>query len=116
MPYDEPEFDDPQELVGIELPGDEAVTREMAEAFADEFAQLGFDRSQILALYRRPFYAGAHQAWRLLGDEGIARIVDESLAVWSRVACVVTDRHDDDVEPRPQPLRFVRRGSSPCLP
>ena len=32
MPYHEPEFEDPQELVGIELPGDEGVTREMAEA------------------------------------------------------------------------------------
>ena len=42
MPYDEPEIDDPQELVGVELPGDDTVTREMAAAFADEFAQLGF--------------------------------------------------------------------------
>ena len=111
MPYDEPEFDDPQELVGVELlGGDETVTREMAAAFADEFAQLGFDRSRILALYRRPFYAGAHQAWRLLGDEAIGRIVDESLAVWGRVACVVIDRHRDDAEPAPQPLRLIRRG------
>jgi hypothetical protein len=111
MPYNEPEFDDPQELIGIELPGDEAVTREMAEAFADEFAQLGFTRSQILALYRTPFYAGAHQAWRLLGEDEIAHIVDDSLAVWGRISCVVTDRHDDTAASRPQPLRFIRSGS-----
>lgn len=91
MPYNDPEFDDPQELVGVEVPGDESVTRRMAEALADEFAQLGFTRSRILALYRTPFYAGAHRAWQLLGEEQIAQIVDESLAVWGRVSSRVTD-------------------------
>ena len=99
MPYDDPEPDDPQALVGVELPGDESVTREMAAAFADEFAQLGFTRAQILALYRRPDYAGAHQAWRLLGEDEVARIVDESLVVWGRFACVVTDAADLEAEP-----------------
>jgi hypothetical protein len=108
MPYNDPEFDDPQELVGVELPGDEGVTREMAEAFADEFAQLGFTRAQILALYRAPFYAGAHQAWRLLGYDEIGRIVDESLAVWGRISCAVTDR---PAAPRVEPLRLFRRTS-----
>ena len=109
MPYDDPEVDDPQELVGVELPGDEAVTREMAAAFADEFAQLGLTRAQILALYRRAEYVGAHQAWQLLGDDEVARLVDESLAVWGRVTCVVTDRPDSGGEP--EPLRFIRRRS-----
>jgi hypothetical protein len=112
MPYHEPEFDDPQELVGIELPGDETVTREMAEAFADEFARLGFSRVQILALFRAPYYAGAHQAWQLLGGDEIARIVDDSLRVWGRISCRVVDKVDEEKEtpglPRPQPLRFIR--------
>ncbi len=116
MPYDDPEPDDPQELVGVELPGDESVTREMAAAFADEFAQLGFTRSQILALYRKAEYGGAHRAWRLLGENEIARIVDESLAVYGQFAWVVTDAPDDAAEPAPQPLRLFRRGSSPCRP
>ena len=107
MPYDDPELDDPQELVGVELPGDESVTREMAAAFADEFAQLGFTRSQILALYRKAEYTGAHQAWRLLGEDEVARIVDESLAVWGRFTCTVTDAKDGDhSESVWQPLRF----------
>ena len=111
MPYEDPEPDDPQELVGVELPGDESVTCEMAAAFADEFAQLGLGRAQILALYRKPFYSGAHQAWRLLGEHEIARVVDESLAVWGRFTCVVTDRVDDDAARAPQPLRLVRHRS-----
>ena len=109
MPYEDPEPDDPQELVGVELPGDESVTREMAAAFADEFAQLGFSRAQILALYRTAEYTGAHQAWCLLGEDEVTRIVDESLAVWGRFAYVVTDCADDDRAP--QPLRLYRRGS-----
>ena len=92
----------------MELPGDESVTRDMAGAFADEFAQLGLDRTAILALYRQPEYAGAHQAWRLLGDEEIARIVDESLAVWGQFAWVVTDQPD---EAQPEPLPFYRTRS-----
>ena len=106
MPYHELEPEDPQELVGVELPGDESVTLEMAAAFADEFAQLGYTRPQILGLFRRAEYTGAHQAWTLLGEEAIARLVDESLAVWGRFTCVVTDSADHDVEP--EPLRFVR--------
>ena len=109
MPYQDPEPDDPQELVGVELPGDETVTREMAAAFADEFAQLGLHRPQILALFRQPHYAGAHRALQLLGEEAIARIVDESLAVYGRFTWIVTDRPDDTVEA--QPLRLYRRGS-----
>jgi 3-mercaptopyruvate sulfurtransferase SseA len=108
MPFLESEPDDPQELIGVELPGDETVTRGMAEAFADEFAQLGLTRDKILALYRAPEYSGAHRAWQLLGEEAIARIVDESLAVFGRFNWVVTDRPE---EPEPQPLRLYRHGS-----
>jgi hypothetical protein len=108
MPYDDPDPSDPEELVGVELPGDERVTREMAGAFADEFAQLGYNRTQILALYRSACYAGAHQAWRLLGEEEIARLVDESLSVWSRVRCVITDC-PEEIEARP--LRLIRSRS-----
>ena len=112
MPYDDPEPEDPHELVGVELPGDQAQTREMAAAFADEFAQLGFTRAQILALYRKAEYTGAQRAWTLLGEEAITRLVDESLAVWGRFRCVVTDSPDQDMEPAAadavRPLRFFR--------
>ena len=107
MSYDEPESDDPHELVGVELPGDETDTREMAAAFADEFAQLGFTRAQILALYRKADYTGAQRAWRLLGEEAITQLVDESLAVWGQLRYVVTDSPDHEAELAP--LRFIRR-------
>jgi hypothetical protein len=108
MPYDDPHPTDPQELVGVELPGDERVTRAMAEAFADEFARLGYSRTQILALYRNSFYAGAHQAWHLLGEEEIAALVDESVNVWGRARCVIVDSPD---APEVRPLRLIRSRS-----
>jgi hypothetical protein len=109
MPYDDPDVEDPQELVGVELPGNESVTFEMAAAFADEFAQLGYTRPQILGLFRRAEYTGAHRTWTLLGEDVIGRLVDESLAVWSHFTCRITDSVDGDAEP--QPLRVFRSRS-----
>lgn len=88
MPYDDPDVDDPQELVGVMLPGSPEATREMAYVFAEEFARLGHSRDQILLMFRRPFYAGAHAAYQALGAEAISQIVDECVQVWGRVRAV----------------------------
>jgi hypothetical protein len=85
MPYDDPDPTDPQMLVGVLLPSGPEAMREMAYVFAEEFARLGHDRDQILRLFRNPFYAGAHGAWRALGASETAAIVDECVAVWGRV-------------------------------
>ena len=111
MPYDDPEPDDPQELIGMDLPGEETVTYEMAAAFADELAQLGFSRERILALFEHPYYAAPHRAWLLLGGDAIARLVDESLDVWGRLSVVVNDAEDDEATAgleRRHILRFIR--------
>ena len=107
MPYDDPDPDDPHLLVGVSLPGDEAATREMAEAFADEFAQMGFDRDRLLRLFSNPFYAGAHAARQLLGDAEITRIVVESLRAYGGRACAVRDA-DDDGPDMPEGVRGKR--------
>ena len=91
MPYDDPEGDDPHELVGVVLPGDEASTREMGSAFAEEFVQLGKSRQQILDLFRTPFYAGAHRALQALGEEEIDRLVDQAVRLWGSFRVVVTE-------------------------
>ena len=108
MPYDDPDPDDPHVLLGVSLPGDEHTTREMAEAFADEFAQMGFDRGRLLRLFASPFYAGAHAAFQLLGDVEIARIVDESLRAYGSGAYAVRDAPDAEEPDMPQPLRGRR--------
>ncbi len=91
MPYRDPDPADPHELVGVSIPGDLDSTRQMAATFADEFAALGFTGERLLEMFRRPRYAGAHRAYRMLGEEEVRRIIDESLELWGRVRFVVRD-------------------------
>jgi hypothetical protein len=106
MPFDDPEPSDPSMLVGVAVPGGEAATREMVAAFADEFAQVGLGRDQILKLFRNPFYGAAHAALKLLGEDEVGRIVDESSGFWSRYRVVVHDRAGDPAAE----IGLVRRG------
>ena len=91
MPYDDPDPSDPNVLVGVELPASRRSIEEMARAFAEEFAALGFDEARIFNLFRRPFYAGAHQAFRVLGELEVRGLIRESLAVWGRYRVKVQD-------------------------
>ncbi len=92
MPYDDPEPDDPNMLVGVVLPGDEGCIRYMAETFADEFATLGYDEDRLFALFRQPFYAGAYRALQALGEPAIRSIIRESVAFWGTCRTVVQDK------------------------
>jgi len=84
MPYDDPDPGDPNVLVGVMLPGDPDSVLRMAEAFADEFAALGFSEQKILALFRQPFFSGPHSALKTLGEATVGAIVKESVSFWSR--------------------------------
>jgi hypothetical protein len=86
MPYRDPDPGDPSVLVGVAVPADAEAMREMAWVFAEELARLGHDAPQILAVFRTPFYAGAHQAWRVLGETEVTAIVEECTALWRRPA------------------------------
>jgi hypothetical protein len=85
MPYNDPDPTDPNMLVGVELPADPEATRDMAYVFAEEFARLGFNKRNLMRIFSRPFYAGAHRAYLELGEEEIEKIVDECLAIWGRI-------------------------------
>jgi hypothetical protein len=82
MPYDDPDPTDPTVLVGVELPGDLEATRDMAWVFAEEFARMGFDAPRIDALFRSPFYAGAHRALSTLGETEVGAIIRECVEVF----------------------------------
>lgn len=102
MPYDDPEGDDPHELVGVVLPGDEGSTREMAAAFAEEFAQLGWSRGQILGLFHDPAYTGAHGAREALGADEIGRIVDEAVELFGGFRVTVSEPASPTRVPAPK--------------
>ena len=91
MPYDDPDPQDPMMLMGIALPAGPETQREMAYAFAEEFARLGYSGRQITSLFKEPFYAGAHGALLQLGEAEVQRIVDETVNVWGRMRLVDRD-------------------------
>ena len=86
MPYQDPDPTDPTMLIGVEAPAGPASDTEMAYVFAEEFARMGMDAAEILELFGSPFYAGAHQAYRALGDAAVRTVVDECVAVSGRAA------------------------------
>ena len=91
MPYNDPEPDDPNILVGVQLAAEEGSETEMAYVFAEEFARLGYSEERLLALFRHPFYAAANRALKILGEEAIQSIICETLAVWGRFQVVVEE-------------------------
>lgn len=78
------EYDDPMELVGVELPAGEEAMREMAYVLGEEFARLGFDEKRLLRLFKNPFYAGPHRALRVLGERAVEEIMAECVGIWGR--------------------------------
>ena len=91
MPYDDPDPNDPNVLVGVMLPADAEATTEMAYVFAEEFARMGHDRREILGLFKNPFYGGAHGAYKALGEAAIQAIVDECIDAWGKVKFSILD-------------------------
>ena len=77
MPMREPGPEDPMELVGVRLPIKDDATWEMAECFAEEFIRLGHSVEDVLALFKNPFYAGPHEAYRSLGEERICEMIEK---------------------------------------
>jgi hypothetical protein len=82
MPKDEFDFEDPMELVGVELPvASEDSDREMVRCFAEEFLRMGLTGAGLLDLFRSPFYSGAHGAYMRLGEAEVRAIIAETEAV-----------------------------------
>ena len=85
MPYDEADETDPMLLVGVDFPASATADRELTMVFAEEYARLGFDESQIMFLFQNPHYAGAYQAYRKLGEKLVRSLVKEQTNFWGRV-------------------------------
>jgi hypothetical protein len=94
MPYGDPDPNDPNVLVGVELPADRQSIEEMARAFAEEFAALGHSEAELLRIFCSSYFGGAHLAYRTLGEEAIRSIIQESVSVFGRVRVRVRDREE----------------------
>ena len=82
MPKDEFDHEDPMELVGMLLPGDEATTEAMAETFVEEYMRLGWDEARLMKLFTHPFYQATHAVYRLKGEAYVRDLIARTRAKW----------------------------------
>ncbi len=77
----DPAPDDPMEIVGVVLdrPIDDRGLDDMARTFVEEYALMGWSPKRILEMFRRPFYAGAHDAYERLGEARIVELIEETV-------------------------------------
>src|SRR6266536_2221413 len=87
MPKDEFDFEDPFELNGVGLVCSEDTTDAMTECFVEEFMRLGYNHTQILALFRNPHYLGMNLAMEKRGEQFVRDTIAE---VFARRGKVVT--------------------------
>ena len=78
MSMDEPDAEDPMELVGVALPAPDAAAQlAMFDCFLEEFVLLGYSTEQVLELCRDPFYTGLNQAFLALGETAVRERLQE---------------------------------------
>ena len=111
MPLADPDPDDPTILVGVALPAGAEAARDMAWVFAEEFARLGYDDAQLLRLFRSPFYAGAHDALRRLGE----RYGGDKAAAAPEAASLLQSMTADHLRGLRVETRFLLQAAGPVL-
>jgi hypothetical protein len=75
MPKDDFDFEDPLEIVGCEVPLTDAHLTEMAECFISEFARMGWNDAQLLAMFRNPFYRGPYSVLQIRGEDYLRYLI-----------------------------------------
>jgi hypothetical protein len=77
-----PEFEaeDPMELVGAVVPGDETTLDAMATAIIEEYVLLGWDEPRLMALFINPLFMATHRIYRQRGEAYVRELVRETCA------------------------------------
>jgi hypothetical protein len=69
------EHDDPMELRAVAMPGGSEEAQ--ARAFIEEFLFLGTTKSELIEIFKNPFYSGAFLLYEKFGEEKIVSLIDE---------------------------------------
>jgi hypothetical protein len=56
---------------------DSSAMREMAVCFIEEYLRMGYGRDDLLGMFRVRRYAGPYLAYRALGEDSIAALIEE---------------------------------------
>lgn len=75
MPKDEFVDEDPMELVGMVMPGDEGQLERMAETIVEEYVRMGWDEKRLLTLFTNPLFMATHRVYRLKGLEYVDELI-----------------------------------------
>lgn len=68
------------ELNGVALFSEEDTTDAMTDCFIEEFARLGYNHKQLLALFRNPHYIGMNMALQNRGEQFVRDRIAEYFA------------------------------------
>jgi hypothetical protein len=75
-----PEPDDPMGLVGVEVPEGEPDL--MAACLVEEYVRMGMSDGRLLAIFRNPFFAGAHALYRARGEAHVKALIARAREQW----------------------------------
>ena len=76
------EREDPMELVGMVMPGEEGQLEAMAECIVDEYVRLGFDQRRLMTLFRSPLFLATHRVYRAKGEAYVRQLIEKTLLKW----------------------------------
>lgn len=84
------EPDDPMTLAAVSVPAGEPDL--MAECLVEEYVRLGVSDDQLLALFRSPFFAGAHALYRARGEAHLRALIARVRQQWGQPRFTTIER------------------------
>lgn len=82
MPKDEFVNEDPMELVGMVLPGDEYQLEMMAECIVDEYVRMGWDEKRLMTLFTNPMFLGTYRIYHQKGEDYLCELIRATRKRW----------------------------------
>ena len=76
------EDDDPMQLVGMILPGEEGQLEAMAECIVEEYVRMGWDERRLMTVFTNPLFLATHRIYRLKGEEYVREMIGKTCAKW----------------------------------
>jgi len=91
MPKDKFSTEDPQELVGMVVPGESGTLDAMAEAFVEEYVRLGWTEDRLMTLFINPMFQATHRIYRIRGETAVRDLIRKSCEKWGVRSKELTD-------------------------
>jgi hypothetical protein len=76
------EDDDPMQLVGMVVPGEDGQLEAMAECFVEEYVRMGWGERRLMTLFVNPMFIGTHRIYQLKGEAYVRDLIRQMCAKW----------------------------------